>query len=175
MKELVLGLHWDPPSARSGKRPADLDAFCVLSTADGQVREVIGPTSPRSLDGSVVHTGDSRTGASTWDDERIFVFLDSLPSVVFQLTLVVVSASGHTLNEVPGAVCHVSDRVTEAEWSRFDLTSLVGCVDCVVATVTRGPTGWRLVTELQSVSEAFPPAARRLLTRPKLSQALPAK
>jgi len=171
MREIVLGLHWSPPTARAGQPPADLDALCVLCDSAGQVLEVIAPNHPRSLDGSVVHTGDSRTGASTWDDERIFVFLDALPTSVYRLVFVVVSAAGHSFDEVPGAVCHVSDRASEAEWVRVDLTSLLGCVDCVVATVTREPSGWQLVTELRTVAEALPIEAQAQLARTKFSEA----
>src|SRR5687767_7276576 len=62
--EIVMGLHWDPPQEDAVAEPDDLDALCVLLAAQGGVVEVIHPGHPRNLDGSVVHTGDSRTGAS---------------------------------------------------------------------------------------------------------------
>src|SRR5688572_2562453 len=80
--QIVMGLHWDPPQEDAVGEPDDLDALCVLLDTQGGVVEVIHPDHPRNLNGSVVHTGDSRTGASTWDDERIFVFLEALPETV---------------------------------------------------------------------------------------------
>ena len=80
LNEIVMGLHWDPPEDGATADPADLDTLCVLFDAQGCVLEVIHPGHPRNEDSSVVHTGDSRTGASEWDDERIFVFLAALPA-----------------------------------------------------------------------------------------------
>jgi len=144
LKEVVLGLHWDPPPGAGGHGAADLDALCVLRGENGEVREVVHPGNTRSSDGSVVHTGDSRTGRSNWDDERIFVFLEPLPASVAALAFIVASASRHPFDQVPGAVCHVSDRTSETEWVRIDLTALAGCTHCVVARLHRDSSGWRL-------------------------------
>ena len=167
MKEVVLGLHWDPPLPVASGKPVDLDALCVIYDADNAVLDVIDSTHPRSADGSIVHTGDSRTGSSTWDDERIFVFLDALPSAVSRLAFVVASVSGHSFDEVPGALCHLSDRTTEAEWMRLDLTSLAGRMDCIVAIVNRVSSGWSITTEMRPVAEALPAEVKALLQRTK--------
>jgi stress response protein SCP2 len=160
-----MGLHWDPFITVAGKRPADLDALCVLCDSDGAVLEVIDPSHPRADDGSVVHTGDSCAGASTWDDERIFVFLQALPSAVSQVAFLVVCTSSHSFDEVAGAYCHLSDGTSEAEWSRVDLTSLAGRSHCIVALVKRGPSGWSLTTDLHLVAEMAPTAVKRLPVR----------
>ena len=146
LKEIVMGLHWDPPLRTSD--PVDLDAVCVLFDAEGGVLEVIHPGNPRSADQSVIHTGDSRTGSSVWDDERIFVFLEALPSVVAELTFLVISATGRGFHEVPGAFCHVSDRASEHEMCRIDLTALLGCTAHSVATLKRRTGSWRISTDV---------------------------
>ena len=81
LKEIVMGLHWDPPQEGVATDPENLDALCVLYDEQRRMLEIIHPGHPRNANGSVIHTGDSRTGASEWDDERIFVFLEALPAV----------------------------------------------------------------------------------------------
>jgi tellurium resistance protein TerZ len=150
LKEIVMGLHWDPPEDGVTADPADLDALCVLFDAQGRVLEVIHPGHPRNADSSVVHTGDSRTGTSEWDDERIFVFLAALPMAVSSLTFVVVSATGRAFHEVRGAFCHVSDRVSEYIWVRLELTAVAGRSEYTVATLHRGVAGWSIATDVQT-------------------------
>ena len=147
-----MGLHWDPPEHGAAGDPADLDALCVLFDAQGCVLEVVHPGHLRTADASVVHTGDSRTGASLWDDERIFVFLEALPQAVSKLSFVVASATGQPFHEVPGAFCHISDRVSEDERFRLELTALTGRTSHTVATLHRGAERWRIVADAQSVA-----------------------
>lgn len=151
-KEIVMGLHWDPLTDGD---PNDLDALCVLFDEQRRVLEVIHPGHPRNTNGSVVHTGDSTTGASAWDDERIFVFLEALPEVVSALTFVVVSVTGRFFGEIPGASCHVSDRVTEGERLRLDLTGLEAQMAHCVATLYRSPTGWKISADVEGGKNRF--------------------
>ncbi len=158
LKEIVMGLHWSPPAeGAAAADAADLDALCVLYDAQGRVLEAVHPGRPRGADGSVVHTGDSRNGASHWDDERIFVFLEALPDDVAKLALFVASASGHAFHEVRGAVCHVSDHASEHEWLRLDLTALEGRRCHAVAALERGASGWSLAAGGPDVADQ-PPA-----------------
>jgi stress response protein SCP2 len=148
LKEVVLGLHWTPPEesdAKSrGEEPANLDAFCVLFDGKQRVLEVVHPGRPRNANGSVVHTGDSRTGASTWDDERIFVFLKALPEAVAAIAFAVAIVNGRTFGEVRGASCHVSDAATEREMLRVELTPLGPVKTHCVATLQRCLSGWEM-------------------------------
>lgn len=171
LNEIVMGLHWDPPEAGAAADPADLDALCVLFDAQGGILEVIHPGHPRNGDGSVIHTGDSRTGASTWDDERIFVFLEALPPSVAALSFVVVSTTGRAFHEIRGAFCHVSDRASEDQRLRLDLTALVGCADHAVATLRRGAAGWRMSMETQTAQDDLLPRLRTLLQDAKRAEA----
>lgn len=169
-KEIVMGLHWDPPQEGVAADPADLDALCVLFDAQGGILEVIHPGHPRNGDGSVIHTGDSRTGASTWDDERIFVYLEALPPAVAALSFVVVSATGHAFHEIRGAYCHVSDQASEDHRLRLDLTALAGCSGHVVATPQRGAAGWQMSTEAQTAQVDLLARLRTLLQDAKRAE-----
>jgi len=146
--DVVLGLQWagpHPDTARAA--PAvNLDAVCVLWDDACRPLEVVHPGNVRSANGGVLHTGDSPTGASTWDDERVFAFLDAIPAEVSVLTFFVVSASGHALCDVPGARCHVSNQATESALLEVELTAVGAIHHYCAATLLRCAHGWRLST-----------------------------
>ena len=146
LNEVVMGLHWSPtePDASGATKPANLDAMCALLDTNGHTLEVIRPARPRNANGSNIHTGDSATGASEWDDERIFVFLDVLPQAVHALAFVVASVDGRPFCDIAGASCHISDHRTEDELIRVDLTALGHKTAHCVATLRRTPTGWQV-------------------------------
>jgi len=50
----------------------------------------------------------------------------------------------------PGASCHVSDRVTEREWIRLDLTALGKHREHCIATLRRSPAGWEISPAAQA-------------------------
>ncbi len=147
LKDVVMGLQWDPPNGAVPGQPADLDALCVLFDADGRVVEVIHPGQLRSTDGSVIHTGDSRNGTGDWDDERVFVFLEALPQSVSKVSFVVVSATGKSFDVIPSAHCHVSDQVSDIPWVCVDLTALCGRTIHIVAALCRDAAGWQFSSQ----------------------------
>jgi tellurium resistance protein TerZ len=152
LKEVVMGLHWDPSEDDVNVHPENLDALCVLFDQEQQIVEIIHPGNPRSANGSVVHTGDSRTGASKWDDERIFVFLEALPADVTTILFVVASATGNPIRNVRGASCHISDHATEYQWVNIELTTLDTQTTYCVATLSRNLTGWEISTAEQNIN-----------------------
>ncbi|MBI4292364.1 MAG: TerD family protein [Betaproteobacteria bacterium] len=146
LKELVVGLRWDP--MENGRPafdpPVDLDVSCVLFDESGKVVEIVHPGRPRNANNSVIHTGDSTTGAGKWDDESIFVFPEAVPAPVSSLTFVVATVNGGSFDSIPRASCHVSDRVTESERLRVELNDVApGSVHCV-ATLYRCGSGWKI-------------------------------
>lgn len=153
LKEIVMGLHWDPQPNGIRADPENLDALCVLLDEQHDMLEIIHPGQPRNANGSVIHTGDARTGASAWDDERIFVFLAALPAAVSTIGFVVANASQRAFGDIPGASCHVSDRVSEREWIRHDLTTLGKHKVHCVAIVRRSPTGWKMASDAHTLRD----------------------
>jgi tellurium resistance protein TerZ len=143
LNDIVMGLHWTPAAQRRrpGLEAVNLDAVCVLLDGNGRRLEAVRPGHLEGANGSVVHTGDSRTGASAWDDERIFVFVDALPGYVDSLVLGVVSHD-RPFSEVAGASCHISDVRMEEELLRIQLTSLGPVTEYCIATVQRCAFGW---------------------------------
>jgi len=138
-----MGLRWaPPPEQRRSLEPANLDAMCVLLDARARRLEMVYPGRPTNANGSVIHTGDSRSGASSWDDERVFVFLDALPAAVHSLVFGVVSSNGRSFGDVPDASCHLSDYMMEDELLSVELTALGPLREYCVATLQRVPSGW---------------------------------
>ncbi len=155
LKEIVMGVHWDPPQEGKSADPANLDALRVLHDAQRRVLEIVHPGRTRNANASVIHTGDERTGASEWDDERIFVFLEALAPEVSTIAFAVVSSTGRAFGGIRGASCHISDRVTECEWIRLDLTTLGRHTAHCLATLQRTPTGWQRSSDAQTVRGGF--------------------
>lgn len=150
LTEVVMGLHWAPPPERGllSVEPANLDAICVLLDAQSQRLEVVCPSHLTNVNGSVVHTGDSRTGASSWDDERVFVFLRALPPAVHSLVFGVVSSNARPFCDVAGASCHISEfglAGEEDELLKVQLTALGPLTEYCVGTLQRSPFGWTLL------------------------------
>ncbi len=162
--ELVIGLRWDAMQSRYGAKTValDLDIACLLLARDSHIIEVIHPRNPRYANDSIIHTGDSMTGAGEWDDERIFVFPGAVPQSVAALTFAVASISGRPFADIPRGVCHVSDHASEREWIRCELAQLGPLSACAIATLYRAAGAWRICpgTREASVGEWI---ARELL------------
>jgi tellurium resistance protein TerZ len=170
LREIVMGLHWDPPQPGDSAPPADLDALCILHGHRGEIVDVISPDHPRTDNDSVVHTGNSRNGSSSWDDERIFVFLDALPPVISALTFVVLDTRGRGFAELQGAFCHLSDRVTERELTRLALRPLATNSTQAIASIERGSTGWRLDARRLDLQSDVHERVRDLLGRSRTAK-----
>jgi tellurium resistance protein TerZ len=142
--DIVMGVHWDQADTRLSARTANLDAVCLLFDADGRLLERVDPRQLRNANGSVMHTGDSLTGASVWDDERIFVFLHALPDTVHALAFGVESVAGHALGDIAGASCHLSDHRMERELIQVKLAECGQGTNHCAATLRRVATGWEV-------------------------------
>ncbi len=144
LSEVIMGLHWDPHARKQPGRPVDLDALCVLFDSGNQVLDVIHPGNPSNVGASVIHTGDSLTGSNVWDDEQVFVFANALPDAVTKVAFVVISVTGEPFKHIPGASCHISDRLSDAELMFVDLMACSDQDAFVVATLIRAEPGWQL-------------------------------
>lgn len=145
-QEVVIGLRWDPPDhgKAASHLPVDLDVACVAFDEQSNIVDIVHPGHARNANDSVIHTGDSTTGVGAWDDERIFVFPAAVPETVAALTFVVVSVAGRAFNEIPRAICHVSDGTGERELLQVVLNDLGPLTLHSVATLCRSPGGWRI-------------------------------
>lgn len=149
LTRVTMGLGWDVRKSGGflgmfggGGGDIDLDASCLLFDGSRQMLDVVWFQQLRSQDGSIIHTGDNRTGAGDGDDEQIVVDLASLPAAVKSLVFTVNSFTGETFNKIENAYCRLVDANTGAEMARYDLSGAGSHTGQVMAKLTRTGAGW---------------------------------
>jgi tellurium resistance protein TerD len=122
----LIGLGWDERSTDGVD--FDLDASAFLLTASGSVRnntDFIFYNQLKSIDGSVQHTGDNRTGQGDGDDESLKVDLEKIPSeiqkVVFTVTIHEAESRRQNFGQVANAFIRVVNDLSGIEIVRYDL------------------------------------------------------
>lgn len=126
LSKLLVGLGWDPRATDGAE--FDLDASAFLLGANGKVRtenDFIFYNQLKSVDGSVEHTGDNRTGEGDGDDEQLKVDLNLIPAdvekVVFTVTIHDAEDRKQNFGQVGGAFIRILNEVTGVEVVRYDL------------------------------------------------------
>lgn len=145
---ISLGLGWDPVKAGLLGRlmgsggAIDLDASCILVDADLQPVDVVWFRQLASKDGSIIHSGDNRTGEGDGDDETIHVDLGRLPATVKHLIFTVNSFTGQNFEKVENAYCRILDRSANKELARFNLSEKGAHTGIVMGSLSRESSGW---------------------------------
>ena len=91
LKKILIGLGWDTNASDTGA-DFDLDASVFLLDSNAKVaneKDFVFYNNLSSSDGSVVHTGDNRTGEGDGDDESIKVDLSKISSSIKEIAIVV--------------------------------------------------------------------------------------
>ena len=143
-----MGLGWDAAKKKGffGKRDQeiDLDASGLLFDGSGQLVDVVWFNQLGSKDGSVVHTGDNRTGAGDGDDESIVVDLTRVPAHVATIVFTVNSFTGQDFSQIESAFCRLVDETDGSEIARYELTGSGTHNAQVMAKVSRDGAGWSM-------------------------------
>jgi tellurium resistance protein TerD len=148
LKSIMIGLGWDVRQTSGAE--FDLDASLFMLAANGKARrdsDFIFYNNLRSLDGSVVHTGDNRTGAGEGDDEVIKVDLTKVPADVTRLVVVVslheAEARGQNFGMVSNAFIRVVNQNGNKEIARYDLSEGAGMDSAMIfGEVYRDGQNW---------------------------------
>ena len=127
MKKMLVGLGW---SMRATDGDAfDLDGSVFLLGAGGKVRsdaDFVFYNQAKSSDGSVVHSGDNRTGEGEGDDEAVTIELDKVPADVEKIAVCVTihdaEAKRQNFGMVASAYVRCVDAVSNVEVARYDLS-----------------------------------------------------
>ena len=126
MTKVLVGLGWDTRSTDGAE--FDLDASAFLLKADGKVRadsDFIFYNQLKSVDGSVEHTGDNRTGEGDGDDEAIKVDLSKVPAeidkIAFTVTIHDAEVRRQSFGQVSNAFIRIVNQDTNVEVARYDL------------------------------------------------------
>ncbi|KQM63387.1 Tellurium resistance protein terZ [Sphingomonas sp. Leaf17] len=151
LTRVTMGLGWDVKKAKGlfgmfggGGGDIDLDASCLLFDANRRLVDQVWFRQLTSKDGSIVHSGDNRTGAGDGDDETIAVDLSRLPASVTTLIFTVNSFTGDTFERIDNAYCRLVDATTGKETARYDLTGQGSHTGQVMARIARTGAGWEM-------------------------------
>jgi tellurium resistance protein TerZ len=148
LSKVRMGLGWDAMRKKglfgSRAQSIDLDASALLFDASGALVDQVWFQQLRSKDGSVLHTGDNRTGAGDGDDESIKVDLSQVPQSVTTLVFTVNSFTGQDFSQIENAFCRLIDESNETEIARYDLTGTGSHTAQIMAKVSRDGQGWSM-------------------------------
>ncbi|MEB0041298.1 MULTISPECIES: TerD family protein [unclassified Pseudomonas] len=149
LTKILVGLGWDP-RATNGQE-FDLDASALLVGANGKVRgekDFIFYNQLKSVDGSVEHTGDNRTGEGAGDDESLTVDLSRLSvdidKVVFIVTIHDAEGRKQNFGQVSGSFIRVVNDLSSTEIVRYDLAEDASVETAMVfAELYRNGSEWK--------------------------------
>ncbi|MCA0758190.1 TerD family protein [Paenibacillus sp. N4] len=127
LTKIMVGLGWDTNKYDGGK-DFDLDASVFCLNAQGKANsesDFIFYNNPKNSNGSVVHTGDNRTGAGDGDDEKVEVDLAAVPAeidkIAFCITIYEGQARSQNFGQVSNAFVRIVDEQSGTELIRYDL------------------------------------------------------
>jgi tellurium resistance protein TerZ len=149
LTKVRMGLGWDAIAKKGlfgGKKAqsVDLDASALVFDAAGQLIDQVWFRQLKSADGSIVHTGDNRTGAGDGDDESILVDLTAVPAAAETIVFVVNSFTGQNFSQIENAYCRLVDSTNDSELARYELTGSGTHNAQVMAKVSRDGAGWSM-------------------------------
>ncbi len=161
---LAVGLGWDPHI--DPKKVSDLDISALLLDASGKLlspRHIVFYHNKRSLDESVLHLGDNRSGEGKCDDEIILLNLDSMEKEVERVALVV-SIYGqstdplriHYFNPVRRAFVRLFDYRSNEEIVRLDINEQYDTHNGLIfGYLFRTEEGWLFELAGQGTNKGF--------------------
>jgi tellurium resistance protein TerD len=127
LSQLTIGLGWDVRNTDGAG--FDIDGSAFLLKADGKVRsdqDFIFYNNLKSADGSIVHSGDNRTGEGEGDDETVKVDLAKVPADVDKIAVCVTihdaEARRQNFGQVQKAFVRCVNSATNQEVARYDLS-----------------------------------------------------
>jgi tellurium resistance protein TerZ len=151
LSRVTMGLGWDVAKVKGffgfggGQgQPVDLDASVVMFDESNRPVDVVWFRQLKSKDGSIVHTGDNRTGAGEGDDEQIVVDLRSVPPGVKSLVFTVNSFTGQNFSTVQNAFCRIFDTSSNKEIARYDLSVQGSHTAQIMAKLYRHNGEWKM-------------------------------
>ncbi|MDO4700497.1 MAG: TerD family protein [Moraxella sp.] len=156
LSQVKMGLGWDVASAgKSGGflgglfgggsgDSIDLDASVVMFNNNKQPTDVVYFGQLQSKDGSILHTGDNRTGAGDGDDEVINVDLSRIPADVQALVFTVNSFTGQSFEKVANAYCRILNASNNSEVARYNLSAQGSHTAMILAKVYRHNGEWKM-------------------------------
>ena len=165
MTKVLVGLGWDARSTDG--QDFDLDASAFLLKADGKVRadsDFIFYNQLKSVDGSVEHTGDNRTGEGDGDDEAIKVDLSKVPAdidrIASTVTIHEADARRQNFGQVRNAFIRIVNQDNNSEVARYDLAEDASTETAMIfAELYRNGAEWKFRAVGQGFAGGLKPLA----------------
>jgi tellurium resistance protein TerD len=166
LTKLQVGLGWDTRATDGAA--FDLDGAVFLLNQSGKVRgdgDFIFYNNLKSADGSVVHSGDNRTGAGEGDDETVTIELGKVPADVDRIVLAVTiheaDARRQNFGMVGKAFIRCVNAVGGTEIARYDLSE-DGSTEAamIFGEVYRNGTDWKFRAIGQGFQGGLGPLAK---------------
>lgn len=166
LKRIVVGLGWDPRSTDG--QQFDLDASAFLLNASEKVRgdhDFVFYNQLKSIEGSVEHTGDNRTGEGDGDDEQLKINLDAVPAEVTKIAVTVTidqaEQRSQNFGQVGGAFIRIVNEDNNEEMTRYDLGEDFSTETAVIfGEVYRHNGEWKFRAVGQGYAGGLGPLAR---------------
>ena len=150
LTKVIMWLGWDAVKSKSffgfgGQAPdIDLDASCIMFDEQGNPTDAAWFRQLSSKDGSVVHTGDNRTGDGDGDDEQIVVDLTKVPANIKSLVFTVNSFTNQDFSQIANATCRIVNARDNKEIARFNLSALGSHNAQIMAKLYRHGGEWKM-------------------------------
>ena len=127
LDKILAGLGWDT-NKYDGGHEFDLDVSVFMTGESGKVESDSNfafYNNPQDAAGSVVYSGDNRTGEGEGDDEAVNITLSKVPANVqkisFTVTIHEAEARGQNFGQVSNAYIRIVDMAKNEELLRYDL------------------------------------------------------
>lgn len=151
LRRIMIGVGWDVIGFES--EAPDLDLSIFLLGKDEQTRmdeDFIFYNNLKSIDGSVEHMGDNRTGAGDGDDENVLIDLMRLPFEVYRIAFVVsiydADMRQHNFQGVRNCFLRIVNDENGIEMMRFNLdqefTEMPNATAVTVGFLERNGPNW---------------------------------
>ncbi len=149
LSKVVMGLGWDAVKKKGffgglKQQNIDLDASALLFDANKNLVDQVWFRQLKSKCGSLIHTGDNRTGEGEGDDEQIICHLDKVPPSVSMLVFVVNSFTGENFSQIENAFCRIVNGNNNQEIARYELSCQGNHSAQVMAKVYRHGAEWKM-------------------------------
>lgn len=125
LKKVAIGLGWQVNQAGQAY---DIDASVFMLGADGKIPDekyFVFYNNLQSLDGSLEHSGDNRTGEGNGDDETIYVDLAKVNPAIQEIVFVVTIHQGQEKNQnfsqIKNAFIKIYNRENKNSLARYNL------------------------------------------------------
>ncbi|WP_445506865.1 TerD family protein [Niallia sp. 03190] len=125
LSNVIVGLGWDINHHGANY---DLDASAFLLGANGKVHsdtDFIFYNNPSGANGSVMYSGDNRTGAGNFDDEQINIDLMRVPPsiqrIAFTITIHHANEKGQNFGQISNGYVRIISERENVELIRFNL------------------------------------------------------